>query len=128
MVMTKAEFAERWEKDDNGDGITVDEVAECAVAWGLYHSPKIEPMDQVIAAVVKAAGDHLIETASSAKREVTLRCDMTHTCDTPVTHIGDKGFIYCTNHAGDRKGWERVRKLRPHELNRLKRGQQIAKY
>lgn len=57
-----------------------------------------------------------------------LVCDMIVACPNPVTHIGDKGYVYCTGHAPDRKGWERVRKLRPHELNRLKRGEPLKKY
>lgn len=56
MVMTKAEFAQRWDKDDTGDGITMDEVAECAQAWGLYAIPRIHPIDVVREAVVQASG------------------------------------------------------------------------
>ena len=56
MSMTKAEFAERWDSDDDGGGITMDEVADCAVAWGLYSSPKIHPINDVLNAVVKESG------------------------------------------------------------------------
>jgi hypothetical protein len=54
--MTKAEFAARWDKDDDGDGITGTEICDCAVAWGLYATPRIHPMSEVMAAVVKASG------------------------------------------------------------------------
>lgn len=56
MSMTKEEFARRWDKDDNGDGITFDEVAECAKAWGLFATPRIHPIHKVRDAVVKASG------------------------------------------------------------------------
>jgi hypothetical protein len=57
-----------------------------------------------------------------------LVCDMIEDCPNPVTHIGEKGYVYCTGHAPQRRGWERVRKLRPHELNRLRRGEPLKKY
>ena len=56
MSMTRAEFAERWDKDEHGDGITINEIAECAVAWGLYDSPRIHPIREVSLAVVKESG------------------------------------------------------------------------
>lgn len=60
--------------------------------------------------------------------DTPLRCDMDHDCTDPITHIDNAGFIYCTKHGIRRRDWKPCRKLRPHELNRLKRGQQIAKY
>ena len=59
----------------------------------------------------------------------TLSCDMDLECKAEVTMIEEKGWIYCTYHGTHRREYGyRNRKLRPHELNRLKRGQQIAKY
>lgn len=54
--MTREEFRERWDGDANGGGITNNDVADCAVAWGLYTTPRICPMDEVKAAVLKEAG------------------------------------------------------------------------
>lgn len=54
--MTKAEFAERWDKDDTGDGITFDDIADCAKAWGLFIRPRIHPIHDVRDVVVKASG------------------------------------------------------------------------
>ena len=59
---------------------------------------------------------------------LTLTCDMGRECTGEVTHIDDHGFIYCTNHGIQRRSWRPCRKLRTHELNRLKRGEQVAKY
>lgn len=59
----------------------------------------------------------------------TLTCDMERDCASEITHIDDHGFIYCANHGEQRKQTRgRCRKLRPHELNRLKRGQQVERY
>lgn len=59
---------------------------------------------------------------------LALACDMGHGCEAEVTHIDDHGFVYCARHGEQRKRWRRCRKLRTHELNRLKRGQQVERY
>lgn len=55
-VMTKTEFAKRWDSDPNGGGITNDEVADCAKAWGLFSAPKSHPVALVVYRVVQASG------------------------------------------------------------------------
>lgn len=55
-TMTRSEFRDRWESDDEGGGITFDDVAECARAWGLYPKPRIRPMGEVLDAVLATAG------------------------------------------------------------------------
>lgn len=60
--------------------------------------------------------------------DVSLTCEMDDACTEPVTHIDNKGFIYCTDHGVDRRWWVPCRKLRPHELNRLRRGEQVRRY
>jgi hypothetical protein len=54
--MKKEEFKKRWESDDTGGGITMDDVADCYVEWGLGTKPRIRPMDMVLYRVVKHAG------------------------------------------------------------------------
>lgn len=54
--MTREEFKARWEKDDNGDGLTFDDVAECAKEWGLYNTPRTHNILKVKEAVLKYAG------------------------------------------------------------------------
>jgi hypothetical protein len=56
MKMTKEEFKQRWESNDNGGGITFDDIADCAVAWGLYRTPKTSRIDVVRYRVLCAAG------------------------------------------------------------------------
>lgn len=55
-----------------------------------------------------------------------LACDMLSDCTDEVTHIESKGYVYCTGHGKDRKGYgHRVRKLRPHEVRKLERSEPI---
>jgi hypothetical protein len=53
--MTKAEFRQRWESGPDGGGITNDDCADCAKAWGLFDTPRIHELSKVVDAVVKAA-------------------------------------------------------------------------
>jgi len=52
--MTKQEFKIRWESDEDGGGITFEDIAECAIAWGISSQPRTRPIltirDQVLAA------------------------------------------------------------------------------
>ena len=52
--MTKEEFKELWE--DPKSVVTFDQVAEVAVEWGLYKRPKLFPIDDILNAVLEAAG------------------------------------------------------------------------
>ena len=54
--MTKDEFRKRWDGSPDGGGITWDDIAECAVAWGLFSKPRIHSLDVVGNAVTVAAG------------------------------------------------------------------------
>lgn len=56
MIYTKAKFKKLWESDNQGGGITFEDIADCAKDWGLYSKPKIHAMSDVLEAVVKAAG------------------------------------------------------------------------
>lgn len=55
MAMTKEEFKRRWELNDSGDGITYDDIAECAEKWGLYKTPKIHSLEEVTQKVLRSA-------------------------------------------------------------------------
>jgi len=54
--MTKEEFKRRWELDDRGDGITYEDIANCAIEWGLCAVPRIRPLDSIRKMVLEAAG------------------------------------------------------------------------
>lgn len=67
-------------------------------------------------------------TVKTAEGRV-LKCDMSKTCEEPVTHLDEKGFVYCTKHGIQRRGsGHRCRKLSSSELNQLKRGETLARY
>jgi len=57
-----------------------------------------------------------------------LTCEMSGECKEPVTMMDNGGFVYCTAHGLARRGWKPCRKLRPHELRKLERGETLAKY
>jgi hypothetical protein len=57
-------------------------------------------------------------------------CDMVEGCTAEIAYLDEAGYIYCAPHGIQRQqdSWKRCRKLRPHELNRLRRGQQVERY
>ena len=55
MTYTKEECKKLWETE-NGGGITFDDIADCAVAWGLFSKPKIHPILKVSNQVLVSAG------------------------------------------------------------------------
>lgn len=55
-VMTKEQFRERWNSDAQGGGITFDEIADCAKAWGVCSAPRVLPIETVTELVLEAAG------------------------------------------------------------------------
>lgn len=57
-----------------------------------------------------------------------LKCDMYEACLQPITHIDNKGFVYCHNHGVNRRDTHPCRKLRSWELRRLQRGEPITRY
>lgn len=58
-----------------------------------------------------------------------LKCEMRKECVQGVTHIDNKGFIYCRFHGQARKeSGYRCRMLTGGELKKLNSGQQLAHY
>ena len=57
-------------------------------------------------------------------------CDMTKDCQSAVTHIGSKGYIYCAEHAIIRRqsGYERTRRMRAWELKLIAQGEPLQSY
>ena len=56
------------------------------------------------------------------------RCDMVENCQAPVTHIDEKGFIYCKPHGIERRQYRRCRQLRQYELKKIQAGKPLKKY
>ena len=57
-----------------------------------------------------------------------LVCQMRDGCKEAVTHIDNRGFVYCTSHGLVRRYTVPCRKLRPHELKRLHRNEPVKSY
>lgn len=53
--MTKSEFKNRWESDENGGGITFDDIAKCAEDWGIARYPRTRPINVIRYQVLKVA-------------------------------------------------------------------------
>ena len=53
--MTREEFKIRWESNEDGGGITFDDIADCAKDWGLFFKPRCYKIDIVRYEVLKAA-------------------------------------------------------------------------
>ncbi len=56
MIMTKEEFKQRWESNNEGGGITFSDIADCAEAWGVCRTPRIHHILMVKNRVLRAAG------------------------------------------------------------------------
>jgi hypothetical protein len=59
---------------------------------------------------------------------MTLRCEMRTSCERPVTHLDEKGYIYCEVHGHDRQSWLRCRRLTAGELLRLEAGLTVRRF
>ena len=55
MIFTKEEFKKLWESNADGDGITNDDIADCAKDWGLFNNPRTHHIYKVQLAVLKSA-------------------------------------------------------------------------
>lgn len=53
--MTPEEFKQRWESNEDGGGITFADIANCAKDWGLFETPKCNPIYVVTYQVLKCA-------------------------------------------------------------------------
>ena len=55
MIYSKKDFKRLWEANDYGSGITRDDIADCAEAWGISRHPRTRPQDEITYKVLKAA-------------------------------------------------------------------------
>jgi hypothetical protein len=56
-----------------------------------------------------------------------LKCDMSRDCTDTVTHIDNKGWVYCSRHGAQRRGGGiRCRRLTALEAQDLRDGNPIA--
>lgn len=55
MKLSRQQFKQKWESSDDGGGITFNDIAECAVNWGLCLKPKTQNMNFIRYIVLKEA-------------------------------------------------------------------------
>lgn len=63
-------------------------------------------------------------------RQGIATCDWSTDCNAPVSHLDEKGFVYCTEHGIGRRLYSgrRCRKLRPWELKMVHAGKALPSY
>lgn len=65
--------------------------------------------------------------APPAPTPETLTCDMENDCTAPVTHVDEKGWLYCATHGPQRRqSGRQCRKLTAAEIKRLQAGLTIS--
>lgn len=57
-----------------------------------------------------------------------LHCDMAGECSEPVTHIDEKGYVFCKPHGLIRKHTHRCRQLKPKEQKLLRGSMPLERY
>lgn len=72
----------------------------------------------------------MMTTMNKDKEKVTMatHCEMSDECNGVVTHVGDKGYVYCESHAVARRYWERTRRMRPWEVRWIEQGRPLPSY
>ena len=82
MVYTKEEFKRLWEANDDGSGITFNDIADCAVAWGISRQPKIHPIREIRYQVLKAAEVNDAEEYNpTSQYEERIMIDLDKACE-----------------------------------------------
>jgi hypothetical protein len=78
---------------------------------------------------IRPTCERLVEALNATEKTVELKCDGPigksdrNDCGAPVTHIDEKGYVYCKNCGKDRKeSGRRCRKLTSKELQQLRMG------
>lgn len=101
-------------------------------SWWIRAAREGMRMSNTLHTTVEAKGQAWIAAVKagtvSVARETSLSCAMgLGECHKPITHIDDKGYVYCTGH-GERRRCDGVRKcraLRPGEITKLVLGETI---
>ena len=82
MIYTKEKFKELWEANKYGSGITYDDIADCAEAWGISSHPRTRPIDEIKYKVLKAAqvndAEEYNPNPAPMKREEIYCCNCIH--------------------------------------------------
>lgn len=121
------EIADQWEANKNVVKDKAAGEATSAEMLARFHEGKpadpTENMSEEDAAKWKAMND---EHGDNFKTASKLTCDGEKDCKESVTHIDNKGFVYCKKHGERRKsGGVPCRALKPAEIKKLEADQTI---
>jgi hypothetical protein len=87
-----------------------------------------EPPPFALTAPISTAADAHQPTLLAIET-VSPRCDMDRTCADSITHIDEKGWLYCTKHGQQRStSGIRCRKMTAAELQRILCGKTLKSY
>lgn len=76
--MTPEQFKTRWESSNKGGGITFNDIADCARAWGLFATSGVNRIDVVVYRTLKYA-----------------QCEDAENYNTPAERMRYAGMWYC---------------------------------
>ncbi len=98
-------------------------------SWWIRAAREGMRMSNTLHTTVEAKGQAWIAAVKagtvSVARETSLSCDMTVSCKAPVTHIDNKGYVYCTSHGKHRALSVPCRAMRPGEVTKIILGETI---
>lgn len=82
MVYTKEDFKRLWEANEWGSSIKYDDIADCAVAWGISYNPRLGPINEITYKVLKAAQVNDAEEYNPASQcEERIMIDLDKACE-----------------------------------------------
>ena len=96
MIYTKEKFKELWEANSCGSGITFDDIAECAIAWGISSHPRTRPIDEITYRVLKAAQVNDAEEYNpnpASQCEGRIMIDLNDACEWLKSHASQYGSL-----------------------------------
>lgn len=96
MIYTKEDFKRLWEANSCGSGITYDDIAECAKAWGISSHPRTRPIDEITYRVLKAAQTNDAEEYNpkpASQCEGRIMIDLNDACEWLKSHASQYGSL-----------------------------------
>lgn len=105
--------------------LTPQGVSDCKID---IPNERLGELIEALQAVERHRLAEIVDEQEAEAESVELKCDMVSDCTAEVTHIDNKGYIYCTEHGIERRDCRPCRALRKWELAMLKAGEQVPSY
>ncbi len=96
MVYTKEEFKRLWETDEYVPAPTYDDIADCAIAWGISSHPRTRPIDEITYRVLKAAQTNDAEEYNhnpASQCDGRIMIDLNDACEWLKSHASQYGSL-----------------------------------